>query len=355
MIGQTIGQLRVAMAHKGGGAGTGPSTPATPTLTAPVANANVFNTVVATVSATTTDTNLSKMEWVLDPAGANTVVATVVGAGTPPGTFSTTWTPTGVSDGAHLLVARATRAASSADSASITINVGEVLHTLVTSVTCLRAWQSDFQVHDAGGAQCDSWTDQKSGAAAIQPTGANQPAIVANAIGTRTALRFDGSNDFLRDATLDRPTPAVSTTFIWGIFAPISWTATDVIWTAGTTTGTMQLAQSGSTPQIITYDGTVSAVNAGAVLGTPARVETRFSNSTTLDYLKLGATTITASGASFGNLDPPAGWNMGAVSTGANAANCDIYVCLIFSGVPSGAELAALSAAAAAMYPGLAV
>lgn len=143
MIGQTIGQLRVCMAHKGGGAGSG-TLPATPTLTAPTTGSTVFNGVPVTVSATTTDTDLAKMEWVLDPAGANTVVATVVGVGTPPGTFSTTWTPTGVSDGAHVLVARATRGASSTNSASANISVDEAIFTRFTTPTIQRAWQTDF-------------------------------------------------------------------------------------------------------------------------------------------------------------------------------------------------------------------
>ena len=107
---------RGRISGKTGPAGTPPSgLPAVPTLTAPANNGNVFNGAAATVSASTSDTTLTKMEWVLDPSGANTVVATVTGAGTPPGTFSTTWTPTGVSDGAHTLVARATNGAGSTD------------------------------------------------------------------------------------------------------------------------------------------------------------------------------------------------------------------------------------------------
>jgi hypothetical protein len=332
--------------------GAGPVAPAIPTLTAPTNNANVFNSIAVTVSATTTDTNLDQMDWLLDGV---TVVATVVGVGTPAGTYSTTWTPTGVTDGAHTLTARATRSAQAATSAGITVNMGEVLHTLVTSVTCLRAWQSDFQVHDAGGLLCDSWTDQKSAVAALQGTGGNQPAIVANAVGTRTAIRTDGSNDFLRDATLDLNAPATVPTFIWAVLTQRTWVASKTPLSSGTTLATTSLTTpgAGASPQLVAFNaGAVPPVNSGAVLLTPTRVEAYYHN-TTGDYLKLGS--VVTTGTALGNSNPAAGFNMGAVSTGAQAAACDFYAVLVFSGLPSGAELSALSAAAAAMYPGVAV
>lgn len=122
------------------------SPPAVPTLTAPVANgaANLFNGVAVTVAATTSDSP-DRIDWVLDPSGAATIVATDSAA-----PFSQSWTPTGVSDGSHTLIARAVNAFGSTDSAPLTIVVGEVLHTLVTSVTCQRAWQSDFGIATGG-------------------------------------------------------------------------------------------------------------------------------------------------------------------------------------------------------------
>lgn len=184
MIGQTIGQLRVCMAHKGGGAGSG-TLPAVPTLTAPGNGSTVFNGVPVTVSATTTDVNLTKMEWVLDPAGANTVVATVVGVGTPAGTFSTTWTPTGVSDGAHVLVARATRGGST-NSASININVDEAIFTRFTTPTVQRAWQTDFGL-SLGGTPLASGTGPPP---ALTLTGS----VVWNAPALRVEIQTTGAD-----------------------------------------------------------------------------------------------------------------------------------------------------------------
>ncbi len=325
--------------------------PAVPTLTAPAANANVFNGIAVTVSATSTDLDLDRMDWVLDPGGSEVIVATDAAA-----PYSQSWTPTGVADGAHTLVARAVRGVLSTDSASITINVGEVLHTLVTSVTCLRAWQSDFGVTDAGGGFCSSWTDQKNGVNALQATGANQPAIVANSVGTRTSIRGDGSNDLLRDATLDLPAPSAGTpTFIWAVVTQRTWVASKSIFSSGTTgfNTCITTPGAGSTPQLVIFNaGSVPPSNAGAAVGVPTRIEAYFSNQTS-DYLKAG--TVTTTGTATGLSNPPAGFNMCAVSNGTGAANCDIYAVLVFSGLPSGAELAALSAAAAAMYPGVAV
>lgn len=318
--------------------------PAVPALSAPAANANIFNGVAVTLTATSTDVNLGQMAWVLDPSGSNTIVATVVGAGTPAGTFSTTWTPSAVSDAAHTLVARATRAAQSTDSATATVNVGEVLHTLVSSVTCLRNWQSDFGVHDAGGGVCDTWTDIKSSVAASQATGARQPVITANGASTHPVLRFDGVDDFLTEATLDLPAPPTAT-FIWAVIKQHAWTAAHGPFACSDTR--MQLAGLTSSPNLAGFNGAQANNNSGAAIDTIVRVEMRFVG-TAADYIKIAATTTT--GASFGTNNPAAGVVLGTVSGATNGFNGDLACVMYFSGVPSGAELAALSAAAAAMY-----
>lgn len=119
--------------------------PAAPTLTAPAASANVFNTVAVTVSATSSDGDLDRIDWVLDPGGGEVIVATDASA-----PYSQSWTPTGITLGAHTLVARSVRGGLHTDSASITINVGEVIWVQVASFTCLRGWQSDFGITTGG-------------------------------------------------------------------------------------------------------------------------------------------------------------------------------------------------------------
>lgn len=324
--------------------GSSASPPAQPTLTAPANNANVFNGIAVTVSATSTDLDLDRMDWVIDPGGSEVVVAT--DAASP---YSQSWTPTGVTDGAHTLVARAVRGGQSTDSASITINVGEVLHTLVSSVTCLRAWQSDFGVHNSGSGTCDSWVDQKSSVSWGQVTGTRMPAIISNAIGTHPALRFDGVDDTLVE-NLNLPAPGTTPTFIWSVFKQLGWGATRFIFASGASGGSsLSILQHTSTPNLCIFNGSFGTDNSGAPISSYVVSEAWFNNAAS-DYLKVGTTTQTGIA---GNTDPPLGWNCGAVLNGSFAANVEVVACLLFSGKPSGAELAALSAAASAMYPGI--
>lgn len=111
---------RGRISGKTGPAGTPPGPPpAVPVLTAPSGGATVTNGTPVTVSATSTDGDLTAMQWVLDPGtGGETVVATDLVA-----PYSTSWTPTGVSAGSHTLVARAVRGPQSTDSTSISITV----------------------------------------------------------------------------------------------------------------------------------------------------------------------------------------------------------------------------------------
>lgn len=320
--------------------------PAVPVLTAPTAGANVFNTVAVTVSATSTDGDLTRIDWVLDPGGSEVVVAT---DSTAP--YSASWTPTGISDGNHLLVARAVRGGLTTDSASITIHVGEVLHKLVSSVTCLRAWQSDFGVHDDGSGKCDSWTDQKNGGVLAQATSTKRPAI-ATGVNGHPKLTFDANDDVLQEATLDLSAPGGVVYFIWGIFSHDTWGATRTFFSMDGN-GVGRIGDLTSTPNMALSEASNGPLNNGAALGSLVRCEAQFSASTG-DYLKLG--TVTAAGTNVGNSNPAAGVCVGGLTSAALALGGSVYVCLLFQGAaPSGAELAALSAAAAAMYPGVLV
>jgi hypothetical protein len=169
--------------------------------------------------------------------------------------------------------------------------------------------------------------------------------ILWNATINRLFLRGDGSNDFLRDATLNLPLPGTTPTFFWLEFSQVSWTANDALFCTGTTGGQMQCFQHTSSPTMAAYNNVIAADNNGASLGTATRGEVYYSNSTS-DYTKLASTTVT--GVSFGNQDPPAGINLLATSTGASAMNADLYTLNIHSALPSVAERAALTAASAA-------
>lgn len=226
------------------------------------------------------------------------------------------------------------------------------LHRLVTSVTCLRAWQTDFGTpHNDGSGKCDSWTDRKNSTTATNATSTKRPAIVGAKIGVRTALQFDGVDDVLVETTLDPPAPATTNTFVWGVFTQRAWQASGTYCSGAA--GQMSVFGHTSSPNMAAFNSTIGPDNSGAAVGVPTRIELRYSGSTS-DYLKLGATSVT--GTSLGNTNPAAGWNIGAAtSASVNPGAVDVYACLVFSGVPNAAELLALSQAAAQMYNGVAV
>lgn len=192
---------------------------------------------------------------------------------------------------------------------------------------------------------CSAWTCQVSGTTASQATAGNQPLILWNSTLGRLFLRGDGTDDFLREATLNLPAAGTTPTFIWGEIALQTWTSNLTFWCSGTTGGTHQLFCNTATPDLSVYVGTIGPRNSGMALNTPSRVEIRHGNSTA-DYLKLGTTSVT--GTNTGNLDAAAGWNFFATSAGGKPINGDIYTCNIHSAIPSAGELSALSAASAA-------
>jgi len=97
--------------------------PAVPILTAPLGGSSFYLGQSTTVSATSTDGDLTRIDFVLDPGGGETVVAT---DSTAP--YSTGWTVSlGTALGAHTIVARAVRGVLSTDSAPAAITITPAL------------------------------------------------------------------------------------------------------------------------------------------------------------------------------------------------------------------------------------
>lgn len=224
-----------------------------------------------------------------------------------------------------------------------------LFHTLVSSVTCLRAWQADYLVTSSGGL-VSAWADIKNGFAASQATGSKQP-ILGTGVNSRPKITFDGVDDVLIDSVLDLPAPGTTPIFAWGIINQITWAASKAVWGAGSVGSVAQITGLTSTPNLVSYAGVATGpLNNGAALGSPVRVE-QFHNNNTTDYLKLGSVSVT--GVNTGNGNPAASWNLGAALNASSFGNFDIYACLVFSGKPSGAELSALDAAVTSWYGGL--
>jgi hypothetical protein len=336
-----------------GGGGSGSPPPAVPTLTAPAGGATVFNGVAATLGATTTDTDLNQMSWVINPSGSNTVVATTAGVGTPAGTFAGSWTNTTLVDGSYTLVARATRGAQSTDSAPISITLLTDFTRIVTAqgATALLGLQSDLGITIGTGVS--QWNDQSAGGFNMtQVTGAKQPtnpAAVLNGYGT--VLYTAAGAQVLQNATgPNLPAPGTTATTVYNVMRLSAWVVNKTIY-ASKTSVSCALQTRGVTPQIGGANGANGPL-INSVIGTWNRVIDMYNNSTT-DYTKVAATNST--GTNKGNTDPTAGWDHGGSAAAAQFSSTEWALHLVIQGAfaDNSALIVALDTAVALKYGGL--
>jgi len=271
----------------------GAAPPAAPTLTAPLTGTTHYLGQTPTVSATSTDGDLTRMDWVLDPGGSEVVIAT---DSTAP--YSATWTvgtDTGLL-GAHTLVARAVRGALSTDSASIPITVDEWALSWVAAAKVLQYVRADLGVTKDGSDRVSAWADQHTSAKDYtQGTGANQPLYLATGgPNSKPAVQLDSNARYLQ-AALALPNPAVTPTLTWAVFRQGTWTINYRALGSADNLGLL-LWTPGTTPSMSQYNGSAVNANTAATLGSWFRLESYFSNSTS-DRLKIGATNSTGAAA----------------------------------------------------------
>jgi hypothetical protein len=278
------------------GTGGGPVAPAVPTLTAPAPGATVYTGIGATVSATSTDGDLTRIDWVLDPGGSETVVAT---DSTSP--YSQTWTigTTIALLGAHTLVARAIRGPQSQNSTPISITIDEWLLSWVAGSKLLQYIRADLGVTKDGSNRVSAWSDQHSSAKHYaQGTAANQPLYLATGgPNSKPAVQLDDAARRM-NAALALPTPGTTPTLIWGIMRQAAAWVNSARFVAPTTNLSHLIYQQGTTPTVRNYNAGNGQVNNGAATGTWYRWKAWFENATT-DYLLVGTTNAT--GISCGN------------------------------------------------------
>jgi len=217
-----------------------------------------------------------------------------------------------------------------------------LFHQLVTSVPVLQAVQANVGV-SLNGAGVSFWADQSGkGKHYSQSTVASQPLYNPTGVNGRPTITFDGVDDFLT-SSLQLDLPGTKPTFLWLAFRQITWTNNDRIVGDGTNPNIMLLFQSTGSPGINIYNSFSPTVNIGATIGSWVRVEALFGNATT-DYLKAGASTQT--GTATGNSPPSGIQEIGRATSSSLCSNIEVIAVLYFSGLPTTAELAALSAAA---------
>jgi hypothetical protein len=320
--------------------------PAKPTLTAPSGNVTWFAGTSQTVSATSSDGDLTRIDWVLDPGGGESVVAT--DSSSP---YSQSWTVAGT-NAAHTLVARAVRNGIHTDSDPITLTITQTFSALIPSANVLQAAQADQGVTQVSNA-VSNWADLSgNGKDFAQATGANKPAFQASWVNSKPAITLDGSAQFMDCPGLHLPAPGTTPTWIFAIIEQTTWTANEALFGSDSATNAHIIQQRTGTPQIAIFNTNVVCLNNGAALTVPSRLEALFKNSTTLDYLKLGATKVTTSGTSAGNTDGTSnGRRIGATGAGGKC-NFKVAALIHCNAEPSQAVKDALDAAVTAFYAG---
>jgi hypothetical protein len=209
-------------------------------------------------------------------------------------------------------------------------------------------WRADLGVTIGTGVS--QWSDQSgNGFHLAQGTGANQPTFEASGGPNSTpSILFDGSNDRLINAAIDRPAPATTPTIIWMVVSQVTWTNGDRICGFGAAASHMSLTQNPVTPQWRMLNTVLVNTNAALTIGAWGRVEAGFLG-TTSDYLKIIATNV-AAGTSAGNTDPAAGFSLGTDPVGGLPGNFRISDLAIFDAQPSGAQTTDLDAYVTARY-----
>lgn len=166
--------------------------PDAPTLTAPADNADVYDGVAVTVSATVTAGQVpDRIDFVLDPGPGEVVVAT--DSSSP---YSQAWTPSGVTPGAHTLVARFVYGSGTVDSAAADIRLWDP--TLLGAA--VLAWvRADGTITKNGSNLVSSAGD--TGGPFVQATEGNKPLWVDAAYNGRPTLRGNDATDNLAAAS----------------------------------------------------------------------------------------------------------------------------------------------------------
>lgn len=129
-----------------------------------------YSEVIA-LTASSSDGDLDRIDWVLNPGGSETIVATDAAAA-----YAQNWIAT-QADGAHTIVARAVRGGDSTDSDPVSITITRKIWERIPT-DCFAAFRADLGVTTATGVS--SWASQVGGGGNLaQATGANQPALNA--------------------------------------------------------------------------------------------------------------------------------------------------------------------------------
>lgn len=160
-----------------------------------------------------------------------------------------------------------------------------------------------------------------------QAVAANQPTVVVGGgPNGNDSVLFDGIDDVLNNAVLDRPAPATEPTTYWGVFRQATWTAGSRLWAFGGG-GELFIQQSTATPEVSQFNGIPANPNMAFTVNTYMIFESLFSGSVS-DTILVGG--ILETGFSAGSADGPADFSLGAANIGAalpaNIELCELWL-----------------------------
>lgn len=200
--------------------------PAKPTLTAPADTSVLLAGRGVTVSATSTDGDLDRIDWVLNPGAGEVVVAS--DSGSP---YSATWNPAPLVAlaGAATLVARAVRSGLSTDSDPIDITLQVTLASFFDASAIVHNWRADLGVLNASdaaagdGDRVKTIPDQVGGTAYSQATGTAQPLFgVDTGANNRPFVKID-TNARNMVSSYSLPAPTTTPTAILAVMKLGAW------------------------------------------------------------------------------------------------------------------------------------
>lgn len=197
-----------------------------------------------------------------------------------------------------------------------------------------------------------TWPDQSgNGFDLTQGTAGFRPALVASGgPNGRPSVLFDGTDDRLVNAALNRPAPATTPTFFWAVLRQVTWSGGDRFWGMDpATTNRMVVFANGVTPDLSGNNAVASTpVTSQLTINTYKGLYCLFTGSTS-DYIQVAGGTK-STGINTGNTDPAAGFTLGAQGNGVSNSNVEICELAIFSAEPTPAQFAMLDSYRAALY-----
>lgn len=314
----------------GGAAGA----PDKPTLDSPadMSYAVIGETIAL---AATAGANTTSVQWVADPGGGETIIAT--DSSSP---YSATPT-VALSAGAHTMVARAVGPGGSTDSDPIDITVADNPANILGSA--LKVW---WRADDVVGSPVTQFNDKSGNGNHGIATGSPTLNASGGPLGTPSVL-FDGTTgQYIDCAGFNFPTPGTTPSYVWAVFRQKTWTNGERFMTSINGV-TMVIYQNSTNLRIDRYNGTTQG-NTAMTLDTYFRGEFLFSNNAS-DYTKIGSTVTTGNA---GNSIPASGLRLCRTNGGgATYGHYEICELIIYNGTaPTTAQRAALDAYCEARY-----